>query len=256
MGEPSIDHAAWIARCLGRAELAPLEPQDVAGLATELSEDHYPAGTTLFREGQAPSRVHIIHSGAVELSCHLKGRQVVLQILRSGDVVGDVPLLLRMPQPFDAVALEDSLILSIDSVTLHRLLEERPRLAWRWMLSVSSRLASTRARLVELLAGDLEAQIALVLVRQSEDGVVHLRQSVLAELVGGGRSSVNRILKRLEAQRLLRLRYGQIEILDEAGLARAAGLNDDGRRAAPALRAVVNRGPRASPGDSRPRGAA
>jgi CRP/FNR family transcriptional regulator, cAMP and macrophage regulator len=229
METPSVDRASWIARFFGGADHASLPAEDLADLAAELREDCYPAGTPLFRVGEAPTRVHIILSGAVELSCVLKGRQIVLQILRSGDVVGDVPLFLRMTEPCDAVALQDSRILSIDSLT--RLLERRPRLAWRWMLSVSTRLADTQARLVELLAGGLEAQIALVLVRQAEHGVVHLRQSVLAELVGGRRPSVNRILKGLEAQGLLQLRYGQIEILDEAGLAAVAGLN--GQRSRP-----------------------
>jgi CRP-like cAMP-binding protein len=62
------------------------------------------------------------------------------------------------------------------------------------------------------------------MVRQAEHGVVRLRQRVLADLVGGRRTSVNRVLKRLQAQQLLRVRYGQVEILDEAGLATAAGL--------------------------------
>lgn len=223
MEERSIRHAAWIAHWLGRGELAPLGFDDVAELAALLSEDHYPAGATIFRMGQAPIRVHIVRSGAVELSRDLKGRRAVLQILRPGDVVGDIPLLLRTPEPFDAVAYEESLILSIDSLSLHRLLEQRPRLAWRWLVSVSGRMASVQARLIELLAGGLEAQIASVLVRQAEHGVVNLRQSVLAELVGGRRSSVYRILKRFQAQQLLRVRYGQVEILDEAGLAMAAG---------------------------------
>lgn len=229
MEEPSIRHAAWIARCLGRGELAPLGTDDIAELAAVLGEDRYPAGTTIFTMGQTPARVHIIRRGAVELSRELRGRRVVLQILRPGDVLGDVPLFIRMTEPFDAVALDDSLILSIDSLTLRRLLEERPRLSWRWLVSVSERMAVTQARLVELLAGGLEAQVASVLVRQAEDGVVHLRQNVLAELVGGRRPSVNRVLKHLEAQQLLRLRYGSIEILDEAGLAVAAGLDHDDR---------------------------
>jgi CRP-like cAMP-binding protein len=223
MKEPSIRHAAWIARCLGRGELAPLAPDDIVDLADLLGEDHYAAGTTLFRMGQAPARVHIVRSGAVELSRELKGRRVVLMILRPGDVLGDVPLFMRMTEPFDAVALEDSVILSVDSPTLHRLLEQRPRLAWRWLLSVAARMATAQTRLVELLAGGLEAQIASVLVNQAEHGVVHLSQGVLAELVGGRRTSVNRVLKHLEAQKLLRLRYGQVDILDEAGLAMTAG---------------------------------
>ncbi|MCA1842295.1 MAG: Crp/Fnr family transcriptional regulator [Actinobacteria bacterium] len=228
MPDGPIEHAAWIAGHLGRLgqpDLAPLAPEDVAELAAELRDDEYDAGTFLFRTGQAPSRIHIVRSGAVELSCAFKGRPVVLQILRPGDVVGDVPLFLRMTESFDAVALEDSRVLSVDSLTLHRLLARRPQLAWRWMLSVSSRMASAQARLVELLAGGLEAQMALVLLRRADDGVVHLRQSILAELVGGRRPSVNRVLKRLESEGLLRLCYGHVEILDEPGLAALAGLD-------------------------------
>ena len=46
----------------------------------------------------------------------------------------------------------------------------------------------------------------------------------LAELVGARRTSVNRVLKGLEAQGLVQLRYGQVEILDEAALSKVAGL--------------------------------
>ncbi|MCA1845330.1 MAG: helix-turn-helix domain-containing protein, partial [Actinobacteria bacterium] len=111
-----------------------------------------------------------------------------------------------------------------DSVRFHRLLDERPRLARRWMLSVSGRLISYQSRLMELLAGGLEAQIASVLVRRAEHGVVNLSQTNLAELVGGRRTSVNRVLKRLEDQDLVRVRYGQVEITDETRLAKVAGL--------------------------------
>jgi CRP-like cAMP-binding protein len=222
--ELSIRHAAWIARCLGRGGLAPVGADDVVELASELGEERYPAGTTLFRIGEAPARVHIVRSGAVELSRDLRGRRVVLQILRPGDVLGDVPLFVRMTEPYDAIALEDSLVLSVDSLTLYHLLEQRPRLAWRWLQSVCTRMADAQARMVELLAGGLEAQVASVLVHQAENGVVRHSQAVLAELIGGQRSSVNRVLKHLETQRLLRLRYGHVEILNERGLAAAAGL--------------------------------
>ena len=223
----SSSHAEWIAHWLGPAEQAPLGADDLNELVALLREDHYLAGATVFRMGQAPTRVHIVRRGAVELSRTLRGRRVVLQILRPGDVLGDVSLFLRMRVPWDAVAVEDSLILSVDSVSLYRLLEQRPRLAWRWLHSVSGRVAGFWSRVVELLAGGLEAQVALVLVRRAEDDVVHLSQSHLAELVGGRRTSVNRVLKRLEDQGLVKVHYGQVEILDRAGLATVAGLDPD-----------------------------
>ena len=220
-------HAEWVAQHLGRPELAPLEPDDIAELAALLKEEHFPAGSMVFGIGEPPTRIGIVRRGAVELSRELNGRRVVLQILRPGDAVGDVGLFLRMTAPYEGIALENTLILTIDSVRFHRLLEERPRLAMRWLNSVSSRLVSYQTRLMELLAGGLEAQIASVLVRRADDrGVVKLSQSSLAELVGGRRTSVNRVLKRLEDQRLVRVRYGQVELVDEVRLALVAGLGD------------------------------
>ena len=198
--------AEWIAQFFGRPELAPLRFDDIEELVVLLREERYLAGTAIFRMGEAPTRVGILRSGAVELSRDLNGRRVVIQILRPGDAVGDVGLFLRMTAPYDGVALEDSVILTFDSVRLRRLLEQRPRLAWRWLVSVSGRLVSYQDRLTELLAGGLEAQIASVLLRRAERGVVKLSQRSLAELVGGRRTSVNRVLKHLEEQNLLRLR--------------------------------------------------
>ena len=219
-----MSHAEWIAAWLGPGELAPLESDDIRELAALLREDHYSAGATVFRIGQAPARVHIVRSGAIQLTRTLKGRKAVLQILQPGDVVGDISLFLRMQVPWDAVALEDSLILSVDSLSLHRLLKQRPNLAWRWLHSVSGRVAGFWFRVVELLAGGLEAQVASVLVRRADGGIVNLSQSSLAELVGHTRTSVNRVLKRLEADGLVQVRYAQVEILDEARLAKTAGM--------------------------------
>jgi CRP-like cAMP-binding protein len=217
--------AEWIAQQLGRPELAPLGPDDIEELAGLLREEHYPAGTTVFRTGDPPTRVGIIRRGAVELSRSLNGRRVVLQILQPGDAVGDIGIFLRITAPYEGVALEDTLILTVEAVRFHRLLEERPRLAMRWLNSVSSRLVSYQTRLTEVLAGGLEAQIASVLIRRADRGVVKLSQSSLAELVGGRRTSVNRVLKRLEDQNLVRIRYGQVELADEARLAMVAGLD-------------------------------
>jgi CRP-like cAMP-binding protein len=207
-------------------------------LAALLGERAYPAGAVLFRFGELPARVHIIRRGAVELSRRVGGRRVVLQVLRAGDVFGDVPLLVRMTEPFDARALEDSVVLSADSVALFRLLERRPRLAQRWLVSLAARMAATQARLVDLLAGGLDAQVASVLTREAEQGVVRLAQSVIAELLGARRTSVNRVLKRFEARGLVRVGYGQVEIVDPPGLLMVAGGEPDERKSAPAVPAV------------------
>jgi CRP-like cAMP-binding protein len=143
--------------------------------------------------------------------------------LQSGDALGDIGVFLRMTAPYDGVALEDTLVLTIDSVAFHRLLEQRPRLALRWLNSLSCRLIRYQGRLAELLAGDIEAQIASVLIQRVVGGMVSLNQTHLAELIGASRSSVNRVLRQLEEKNLVRLRYSHVEILDEAALGLLAG---------------------------------
>jgi CRP-like cAMP-binding protein len=220
----AMRQAAWIAQWLGPGDWAPVGIDDIRELAALLREDHYRVGDCVLEIGQAPTRVHIVRSGAVELSRMIKGRRVVLQIMRPGEVFGDVSLFLRIKVPWDAVALEDSVVLSVDSVALYRLLEQRPRLAWRWLHSVSARVHGFWFRVVELLAGGLEAQVASVLLQRAEDDVLHLSQGNLAELVGHPRTSINRALKHLEAQGLVRVRYGQVELIDRTGLAKVAGM--------------------------------
>jgi CRP-like cAMP-binding protein len=219
-------HAEWIAQCLGRPELAPLDADDIAELALLVREERYPAGHVLFRIGDAPTRIGVVRHGAVALSRDRNGRRVVLHTLRSGEALGDIGVFLRMTAPYDGVALEDTLVLTIDSVEFHRLLEQRPHFALRWLNSLSCRLISYQGRLTELLAGDIEAQIASVLIRRSVGGVVNLNQTHLAELIGASRSSVNRVLRQLEEKNLVRLRYSHVEILDEVALGLVAGRGD------------------------------
>jgi CRP-like cAMP-binding protein len=209
----AVKQAAWISQWLGPGDLAPVGADDIHELTALLREDHYQAGDMVF-----------VRSGAVELSRTIKGRRVVLQIMLPGDVFGDVSLFLRIKVPWDAVALEDSLILSADSVSLYHLLEQRPRLAWRWLHSTSARVHGFWFRVVELLSGGLEAQVASVLLRRSEHGVLHLSQGNLAELIGHPRTSINRALKHLESQGLIRVRYGEVDVLDPHGLAQVAGM--------------------------------
>ncbi len=74
----------------------------------------------------------------------------------------DVPALLGDPEPFDARAIEDSSVLSIEADGLFELLQTRPLVARRWITSLAERMAGLQGRLVELRAGGLESQLASI----------------------------------------------------------------------------------------------
>lgn len=216
--------ATWLACCLGRGSRAPIGEDDIAVLVAEVGEQAHAGGTFVFREGDAAARIHILRAGQVELSRLIGGRRVVLQILRPGDVFGDVPALLGEPEPFDARAVTDSSLLSLDTAELFRLLATRPRLTHRWMVSLAERMSGLQTRLIDLLAGGLEAQVATYLLRAAgSTGLVEISQAQLASMLGAQRTSVQRVLKNLEDAGLVEVGYRRVELVDAAGLASLLG---------------------------------
>jgi len=188
-------------------------------MVSELGEASLAGGMFVFKRGDRAAKIHVVHTGRVELSRELGNRRVTLQILHPGDVFGDVPAFLGEREPFDARAIEDSTILSFDVDALIRLLQTKPLVARRWFVSLAERTAGLQGRLIDLLAGGLESQLSSILLREADDeGTVHITQGQLAEMLGVQRSSVQRVLKSLENGGLVELRYRKIHLVDRTAL--------------------------------------
>lgn len=212
-------YGAWLACCLSRGRQAPLGESDVEQLAAQVGERRIAGGLCVFREGDAAAMVHVVRSGEIELSRGRGDRRVTLQLLRPGDVFGDVPAFLGDPEPFDARAVEDSTVLSIDTQTLFELLQTRPLVARRWFISLAERMQGLQNRLFDVLAGPLEAQLGSALLRESaHQDTVRITHGHLADMLGAQRSSVQRVLKRLEVAGLVELHYRRIVVVDREGL--------------------------------------
>jgi len=208
----------WLACCMGRGDRAPLGHSEIEELAEVLGESAFAGGTYVFREGDGAARVHIVRSGRLELSREHDGRRVTLQVLRPGDIFGDVPVLLGQSEPFDARAVEDSVVLSFGSDELFEMLRTRPRMAERWLVSLAHRTYGFQQRLNDLLSGGLESQLASLLLREADDGVVTMTQQAMAAMLGTKRSSINRVLKTLETAEVVDLSYGKVTIVDHGAL--------------------------------------
>jgi CRP/FNR family transcriptional regulator, cAMP and macrophage regulator len=225
MAVSMVRHAAWIARSLGRGDLFPFTPEDVAELAERIGFATYEPGTRLLAPGGPVEWIGLIEYGEVELSHRSGVRRVVLQILRDGDLLGDVPYFCRLPSPYTARTLTEVMLIRLERRDLEGLLASHPMIAQRFLYSLASRLERMQRRLLQLTGGELRTQVAALLLDEAgaDSEPVRLPQATLAELLGARRPSVNRVLKQLEAEGTIRLTYRQVNILDAAALARVAG---------------------------------
>lgn len=218
-----IRQAAWVARCVGRGAAAPLHPDDVATLAAMLSVRDFVTGSAVFKAGEAAGGVWIVRDGSVELSVGSGRRRAVVHLLHPGDVDGDIQLLLGMDMPYTGRALGDGTCLFMGRDDFEHLLATRPPIARRWLSSVAQRLAHSQARVLGLLGGSLTAQAARLLADEATGGQVALPQRTLAAMLGVQRPSLNKVLKELERDGLIRIGYASIEVLDLPGLVRHSG---------------------------------
>lgn len=220
--EEQLCQAAWIARCVGRGAAAPLRADDLVALADLLVVQSLPAGSMVFAAGHPADGVWIVRAGQLELTAGSGRRRAVVDVLRPGDVDGDIPLLLDMPLMYSARALTDSTCLFLSQAAFEKLLAGYPAIARRWLSSVAQRTSASHARLISILGRPLPAQVAQLLLDEEVDGTVLLAQRTLAAMLGVQRPSLNKILKDFERAGLITVRYAAVGLLDPPGLARRA----------------------------------
>ncbi|TAM68864.1 Crp/Fnr family transcriptional regulator [Mycobacterium sp.] len=220
--EAQVRHAAWVARCVGRGASAPLHPNDLSALAETLQAKEFSPGAVVFVADHPASGVWIVRRGQIELAVGSGRRRAVVDVLRPGDVDGDIPLLLDMPPPYTARALTDSGCLFLDREAFDRLLATRPAISRRWLSSVAQRVSASQARLIGLLGRPLPAQLAQLLLDEAVEGRVELAQRTIAAMLGVQRPSINKVIKDFERERLISVGYAVIEITDPDALRKRA----------------------------------
>lgn len=115
----------------------------VARVMTELV---IPAGQTFIHENSPAYEFMIIETGTATV--RRNGRKVAS--LGSGDVVGELALILHRPRSASVTADTDLKVLVVDARSFEPLLEEVPGLARRLLTTVAERLSQT-AKPAELL---------------------------------------------------------------------------------------------------------
>jgi CRP/FNR family transcriptional regulator len=186
------------------------------------AEKRFQEGATIYREGDLCESLYMLKSGVVKLiSLSPKGSEAILQILKPGQVFGEL-LLSRERRAFTALAVEDSIVTVISRQNLKRLLSLVPVLALNFIQMLSQRLAEVEKGLAESSHTWSYHRLARVLLRLSEQygeevptgTLIKLRltHEELANLIGTTRETVTTQLNRFSRMGLLCRRARQFVV--------------------------------------------
>jgi len=107
-----------------------LDDQELAALAQQLDQQSYLAGQLIISAGEEGDTMFIVESGEVELFLQDSiDEHVTLGIVKPGELFGEFSLLDNAPRSASAIAVNNTLLLIVDSHDLEMLVQSHPHAA-------------------------------------------------------------------------------------------------------------------------------
>jgi CRP-like cAMP-binding protein len=189
------------------------------------------AGEPVMSRGDEPSGLYAVIDGAVRLSGQNEaGREVLHMVIEPPSWFGELSVIDGLPRTQDATADVASELLHVPQRAIEAILAAEPRY-WQHL----AMLMAGKFRLAMLALEDVAQVPAIVRLARRlalmvegygdhthQRRTVELRQEQLAMMLNVSRQTANALLKELEALGLVKLAYGEVEIVDAAAL-RALG---------------------------------
>ena len=189
----------------------------------------YAAGSSIFRKGDPGNGLYGILSGEVAINTFsADGKEILLNLLKPGDIFGEIALLDAKERTAGAVAKTASELLFIDRGDFIPFLERHPQVCVRLLTVLCGRMRWTSQIIEDVIFLDLPGRLAKKLLdfaelhgRSVPQGIeldLHLSQYDLGTLTGASRESVNKVLTLWRRNGLISLQQRKIIIHRQAEL--------------------------------------
>jgi CRP-like cAMP-binding protein len=208
--------------------LEPLSAQQLEWVAQRTLDRSFQKGESVYVPGDASELVYLLLTGRVRLYGMARQRELTFDIIRAGDVFGEVSLTERT-QNEHAQALEASQVGLLELNTFWHLVRENAEFNVRVIRMLGERSRMARARMTDIALKESPARLAaLILDLVQSEGVVtreghyristHYTHENLAKMIGLKRVAVTRAFGRLQESGYVQLRRRQIYVTDLAAL--------------------------------------
>jgi CRP-like cAMP-binding protein len=126
-------------------------------------------GESLFLAGEETERIHVVTSGVLKFCARSgDGSEAIVGLAVEGDLIGEFPVLLGGPNPYDAIAVTNCVLVGFDGEFLIQALLSHPRTSLGLVTAVAERSRWACDSLIERTAGNAPARLAGRLLGLSE----------------------------------------------------------------------------------------
>lgn len=200
-----------------------LDRVELAKVAAGTTEQHIRRGDVIFHRGQPCNGFHIVVYGQVKLvAVSPAGAEKVVRLLGPGETFGEALMFLEQPYILSAMALADTMLLTVDKTVLFDELARQPQLARKMLAGLSKRLHAfvSDVKAYSLHSGT-QRVIGYLMQMQDAAGGAEVRlevgKNVIASRLNLTPEHFSRILHDLSKKGLIQVNGRNITIVDEEG---------------------------------------
>ena len=157
-------------------------------------------GQELFSQGDPGGELYFVDEGSIEISViSTEGRKLSLNVMRPGDVFGEIAFLDGSSRTATSTAMEPSMLRKVRRVELLNMMETQPKLAMGFIQLLCKRLRWVHEQLEDKTFLPLPIRLAkrlLIFLEQmgNDSHEIRLSQSELADYLGATREGVAKVL--------------------------------------------------------------
>lgn len=188
----------WYLRQLSKV-LNVLNDEELERLIPMLTERNFRPRQVLFSAGDPAERVFLLLKGRVKIyQIAENGKEIILDIVGKGDVVGDMAVVESGERTACAQAIDETVAVSISWEDFSHLIQQSPKLGFAMMELMAHRLAGMQRTFMNIVSKPVSARLADTLLNRQEDGLVRLglTHQELAQTIGTSRETVTALLSR------------------------------------------------------------
>lgn len=163
---------------------AGMTDEDFNRINLSIDEIKYPAGASLFQQGEAGTHLFTVRQGMVKLNrIRENGDQRIMRVLRPGDV-GGMEAIVSSQYGYDAIALDAVMACRIPVEVVRQLDRESPRLHKKLLEKWHTTLVEADEWMSELTSGSARARMARLLLKMRNPAQPELSQLFSRDDVG------------------------------------------------------------------------
>jgi len=100
----------------------------------------YPKATMICSESEPGDELYIIQKGSIKVSKIVDDKEVLLALLKAGDIFGEMALLENKPRSASGIAHEDTTVMVVNRANFQRMVETQPQLITRLTQLLAERI--------------------------------------------------------------------------------------------------------------------